>query len=109
MLTVVDKPLIQYAVDEARDAGIEELIFITGRGKTAIEDHFDHAYELQDMLAARGKEEALRLVKETIPAPGQLAFTRQQEPLGLGHARSEERRVGKACGRPCRARGSPYQ
>src|SRR3546814_8594287 len=64
MLTVVDKPLIQYAVDEARDAGIEELIFITGRGKTAIEDHFDHAYELQDMLAARGKEEALRLVKD---------------------------------------------
>lgn len=86
MLTVVDKPLIQYAVDEAREAGIEELIFITGRGKTAIEDHFDHAYELQDMLAARGKHEALRLVKETIPAPGQLAFTRQQEPLGLGHA-----------------------
>jgi len=86
MLTVVDKPLIQYAVDEAREAGIEELIFITGRGKTAIEDHFDHAYELQDMLAARGKEEALRLVKETIPAPGMLAFTRQQEPLGLGHA-----------------------
>jgi UTP--glucose-1-phosphate uridylyltransferase len=86
MLTVVDKPLIQYAVDEAREAGIEELIFITGRGKTAIEDHFDHAYELQDMLAARGKDEALRLVKETIPAPGMLAFTRQQEPLGLGHA-----------------------
>lgn len=86
MLTVVDKPLIQYAVDEAHEAGIEELIFITGRGKSAIEDHFDHAYELQDMLAARGKQEALRLVKETIPAPGQLAFTRQQEPLGLGHA-----------------------
>lgn len=86
MLTVVDKPLIQYAVDEAREAGIEELIFITGRGKAAIEDHFDNAYELQDMLAARGKHEALRLVKETIPAPGQLAFTRQQEPLGLGHA-----------------------
>ena len=86
MLTVVDKPLIQYAVEEAREAGIEELIFITGRGKTAIEDHFDHAYELQDMLVARGKDEALRLVKETIPKPGQLAFTRQQEPLGLGHA-----------------------
>lgn len=86
MLTVVDKPLIQYAVDEAREAGIEELIFITGRGKTAIEDHFDHAYELQDMLTARGKDDALRLVKETIPKPGQLAFTRQQEPLGLGHA-----------------------
>ena len=70
MLTVVDKPLIQYAVEEAREAGIEELIFITGRGKTAIEDHFDHAYELQDMLVARGKDEALRLVKETIPKPG---------------------------------------
>src|SRR3546814_13709492 len=86
MLTVVDKPLIQYAGDESRDAGIEELIFITGRGKTAIEDHFDHAYELPDMIAARGTEEALRRVKETIPAPGQPAFTRQQEPLGLGHA-----------------------
>jgi len=86
MLTVVDKPLIQYAVEEAREAGIEELIFITGRGKTAIEDHFDHAFELQNMLAARGKNTALKLVKATIPAPGQLAFTRQQEPLGLGHA-----------------------
>ena len=63
MLTVVDKSLIQYAVDEAREDGIEELIFITGRGKAAIEYHFDHAYELQDMLAARGKEEALRLLK----------------------------------------------
>jgi UTP--glucose-1-phosphate uridylyltransferase len=86
MLTVVDKPLIQYAVEEAHEAGIEELIFITGRGKTAIEDHFDHAFELQSMLAARGKNTALKLVKATIPAPGQLAFTRQQEPLGLGHA-----------------------
>lgn len=86
MLTVVDKPLIQYAVDEARAAGIEELIFVTGRGKAAIEDHFDHAYELQDMLSARGKEDALEAVKATIPHPGNLAFTRQQEPLGLGHA-----------------------
>lgn len=86
MLTVVDKPLIQYAVDEARAAGIEELIFVTGRGKAAIEDHFDHAYELQDMLSARGKEDALEAVKATIPLPGNLAFTRQQEPLGLGHA-----------------------
>lgn len=86
MLTVVDKPLIQYAVEEAREAGIEELIFVTGRGKSAIEDHFDVAYELQDMLSSRQKTEALRLVNATIPAPGSLAFTRQQEPLGLGHA-----------------------
>ncbi len=86
MLTVVDKPLIQYAVEEARDAGIEELIFVTGRGKTAIEDHFDVAYELQDMLSSRKKDDALKLVNATIPAPGNLAFTRQQEPLGLGHA-----------------------
>lgn len=86
MLTVVDKPLIQYAVEEAREAGIEELIFVTGRGKAAIEDHFDVAYELQDMLASRNKTDALKLVNATIPAPGSLAFTRQQEPLGLGHA-----------------------
>ena len=86
MLPVVDKPLIQYAVDEAHEAGIEQLIFVTGRGKTAIEDHFDHAYELQDMLSGRNKLAALELVKETIPTPGQLAFIRQQEPLGLGHA-----------------------
>ncbi len=86
MLTVVDKPLIQYAVEEAREAGIEELIFVTGRGKTAIEDHFDVAYELQDMLTTRDKTDALELVNATIPEPGMLAFTRQQEPLGLGHA-----------------------
>jgi UTP--glucose-1-phosphate uridylyltransferase len=86
MLPVVDKPLIQYAVDEAREAGIEQLIFVTGRGKTAIEDHFDHAYELQDILTRLKKTSALELVKETIPTPGQLAFIRQQEPLGLGHA-----------------------
>ena len=86
MLPVVDKPLIQYAVDEAREAGIEQLIFVTGRGKTAIEDHFDHAYELQDILTRLKKTSALELVKETIPTPGQLAFIRQQQPLGLGHA-----------------------
>ncbi|NQW10680.1 MAG: UTP--glucose-1-phosphate uridylyltransferase GalU [Alphaproteobacteria bacterium] len=86
MLPVVDKPLIQYAVDEAREAGIEEFIFVTGRGKAAIEDHFDHAYELQDMLSSRGKIDALNLVKATIPEPGALAYVRQQEPLGLGHA-----------------------
>jgi UTP--glucose-1-phosphate uridylyltransferase len=80
MLPVVDKPLIQYAVEEAREAGIEQFIFVTGRGKTAIEDHFDHAFELQAML------EALSVVKGTIPKPGQLAYTRQLEPLGLGHA-----------------------
>ena len=86
MLPVVDKPLIQYAVDEAREAGIEEFIFVTGRGKASIEDHFDHAYELQDMLTNRRKDDALALLAETIPAPGNMAFTRQQEPLGLGHA-----------------------
>jgi UTP--glucose-1-phosphate uridylyltransferase len=86
MLTVVDKPLIQYAVEEARAAGIEEFIFVTGRGKTAIEDHFDHAVELQGMLNRRGKTEALDLLNETIPEPGQFAYTRQLEPMGLGHA-----------------------
>ena len=86
MLPVVDKPLIQYAVEEARAAGIEEFIFVTGRGKSAIEDHFDHAFELQSMLGDRGKKEALKVVKATIPEPGQFSYTRQQEPLGLGHA-----------------------
>jgi len=86
MLPVVDKPLIQYAVEEAQAAGIEEFIFVTGRGKSAIEDHFDHAIELQGMLASRGKDDALELVKQTIPEPGSFAYTRQLEPLGLGHA-----------------------
>jgi UTP--glucose-1-phosphate uridylyltransferase len=86
MLPVVDKPLIQYAIEEAREAGIEEFIFVTGRGKSAIEDHFDHAYELQHMLEVRGKDDALAVVKDTIPEPGQFSYTRQQEPLGLGHA-----------------------
>ncbi|MBM86486.1 MAG: UTP--glucose-1-phosphate uridylyltransferase [Rhodospirillaceae bacterium] len=86
MLPIVDKPLIQYAVEEAQEAGIEEFIFVTGRGKTAIEDHFDHAYELQTMLDSRQQSEALKVVKATIPLPGQIAYTRQQEPLGLGHA-----------------------
>jgi UTP--glucose-1-phosphate uridylyltransferase len=86
MLPVVDKPLIQYAVEEARDAGIEEFIFVTGRGKSAIEDHFDQAYELQSMLRERGKQDALQIIDATIPEAGQFAYTRQQEPLGLGHA-----------------------
>ena len=86
MLPIVDKPVIQYAVEEARSAGIEEFIFVTGRGKTAIEDHFDHAVELQGMLTRRGKSDALDLLNETIPEPGQFAYTRQLEPMGLGHA-----------------------
>jgi UTP--glucose-1-phosphate uridylyltransferase len=86
MLPVVDKPLIQYAVEEAREAGIDEFIFVTGRGKSAIEDHFDHSYELQDQLAARDKSQELEDIRAWLPAAGQVAYTRQQEPLGLGHA-----------------------
>jgi UTP--glucose-1-phosphate uridylyltransferase len=86
MLTVVDRPLIQYAVDEAREAGIEEFIFVTGRGKAALEDHFDHAYELEDTLKQRNKEAELEGLASWQPAPGQVAYTRQQTPLGLGHA-----------------------
>jgi len=84
MLPVVDKPLIQYAVEEARAAGIEEFIFVTGRSKTAIEDHFDHSYELETTLKERGKD--IRTVNSWMPGPGQVAYTRQQTPLGLGHA-----------------------
>jgi UTP--glucose-1-phosphate uridylyltransferase len=86
MLPIVDKPLIQYAVEEAMAAGIEEFIFVTGRGKSAIEDHFDHSYELQAELAARKKIPELDALKNLIPPPGSLSYTRQQEPLGLGHA-----------------------
>ncbi len=86
MLPIVDKPLIQYAVEEAAAAGIEEFIFVTGRGKGAIEDHFDHSYELEAELAARGKTAELEALKKIIPPAGSLSFTRQQEPLGLGHA-----------------------
>ena len=86
MLPVVDKPLVQYAAEEAWAAGIEELIFVTGRGKAAIEDHFDHSWELQDTLAARGKDEALETIRAMLSKPGRVAYTRQQEPLGLGHA-----------------------
>lgn len=86
MLTVVDRPVIQHAVQEALASGIEQLIFVTGRGKTAIEDHFDHAFELEATLAARGKEDALQTVEATNFPPGTIAYVRQQEPLGLGHA-----------------------
>ena len=86
MLPVVDKPLIQYAVEEAQGAGIEEFIFVTGRGKSAIEDHFDYSYELQDTLAGRDKTDMLAAINAWMPPAGQVAYTRQQEPLGLGHA-----------------------
>jgi UTP--glucose-1-phosphate uridylyltransferase len=86
MLPVVDKPLIQYAMEEAASAGIEEFIFVTGRGKTAIEDHFDHSFELEAMIAARKNQEALESLKGLIKAPGSICYIRQQEPLGLGHA-----------------------
>lgn len=86
MLTVVDRPVIQYVVDEAREAGIEHFIFVTGRNKTAIEDHFDIQFELNHALAERGKDTILAMLQSMRPAPGQLSYTRQQEPLGLGHA-----------------------
>ena len=86
MLPVVDKPLIQYAVEEAAEAGIEEFIFVTGRGKSAIEDHFDHSMELEQTLQSRDKKEALKLVQSMMREPGSVAYIRQQEPKGLGHA-----------------------
>ncbi|MEE8334798.1 MAG: UTP--glucose-1-phosphate uridylyltransferase, partial [Alphaproteobacteria bacterium] len=86
MLPVVDKPLIQYAVEEALAAGIEELIFVTGRGKSAIEDHFDRSIELEKIFAERGRESELERISGPRLNPGQVAYTRQQEPLGLGHA-----------------------
>ncbi|EKF42395.1 UTP-glucose-1-phosphate uridylyltransferase [Nitratireductor indicus C115] len=86
MLTVVDRPVIQYVVDEARAAGIEHFIFVTGRNKAVIEDHFDIQVELYDTLAQRGKDDVLARLRSLQPEPGQTSFTRQQEPLGLGHA-----------------------
>ena len=86
MLTVVDRPLIQIAVDEAREAGIEHFIFVTGRNKSVIEDHFDKQYELESTLRKRGKSVELDILEQDLPAAGQTSFTRQQEPLGLGHA-----------------------
>ena len=86
MLPVVDKPLIQYAIEEATAAGIEEFYFVTGRAKNAIEDHFDTAFELEATLRDRDKKELLDQLAATIPTPGRIAYTRQQRPLGLGHA-----------------------
>jgi UTP--glucose-1-phosphate uridylyltransferase len=86
MLPVVDRPLIQYAIDEARAAGIEQFCMVTGRGKTALIDHFDIAFEVEQNLAARGKEEALAMLRSAAMAPGSIVTVRQQVPLGLGHA-----------------------
>lgn len=86
MLPIVDKPLIQYAVEEALNAGIEDIIFVTGKGKQAIEDHFDHDCELEHTLMARNKESLLREITTLVPESGTLIYTRQNEPLGLGHA-----------------------
>jgi UTP--glucose-1-phosphate uridylyltransferase len=86
MLPVVDKPLIQYAVEEAQAAGIEQFIFVTGRGKSALEDHFDHSFELEATLRERGKAAEIVAINGWMPKPGQLSYTRQQRPLGLGHA-----------------------
>ncbi|MDO4905830.1 MAG: UTP--glucose-1-phosphate uridylyltransferase GalU [Lautropia sp.] len=86
MLPVVDRPLIQYAVEEAVAAGITEMIFITGRNKRSIEDHFDKAYELEAELEAKGKDKLLQTVKDTVPSGINCVYIRQSEPLGLGHA-----------------------
>ena len=86
MLPIVDRPIIQYAVDEAREAGIEEFIFVTGRAKSAIEDHFDRSYELERTLEDSENHQALESIMDWVPEPGQISYTRQQQPLGLGHA-----------------------
>lgn len=86
MLPIANKPIIQYAYEEARDAGVEKFIFVTGRNKNAINNHFDHAYELESNLGNKKKQDQLEQVMSWLPNPGQIAFVRQQKPLGLGHA-----------------------
>ena len=86
LLPVVDKPVIQHAVDEARAAGIEQFVFVTSRGKSAMEDHFDRAPELEETLRARGKHDALETLEKTLVPEGDMTFVRQPQPLGLGHA-----------------------
>ncbi len=86
MLPVVDKPIIQYAVEEALASGIEQLIFVTGGGKRALENHFDRSYELEDTLRKRGKDDLLKTIEFLVPESGTIVYTRQSEPLGLGHA-----------------------
>lgn len=86
IMTLVDRPLVQYAIDEAREAGIKEFIFITSRGKGALEDYFDHAPALEQELRKRGKDELLEILKSTNMESGEIAYMRQHKPLGLGHA-----------------------
>ncbi len=86
MLPVVDKPLIQYAVEEALNAGIEQIIFVTGRGKTALEDHFDKSFELENILLSKNKDHDFKAITSLVPETGTIIYTRQNEPLGLGHA-----------------------
>ena len=86
MLPVVDKPLIQYAVEEAANAGIDQFVFVTSRGKSAIENHFDHSFELENSLLSKGKRNTLKTAQEMLKIPGSFAYVRQQEPAGLGHA-----------------------
>jgi len=86
MLPVVDKPIIQYAVEEAFAAGIEQIVFVTGRGKKALEDHFDRSFEIEHALKLKGKDDLLRQIQELVPKTGTIIYTRQHEPLGLGHA-----------------------
>lgn len=86
MLPIANKPIIQYAFEEAREAGIEKFIFITGRNKNAINNHFDHVYELESKLDEKNKAQELNQVVGWMPSAGQIAFVRQQKPLGLGHA-----------------------
>lgn len=86
MLPIANKPIIQYAYEEAKNAGIEKFIFVTGRNKNAINNHFDHAYELESKLDEKNKEEELRKTSSWMPDAGKIAFVRQQKPLGLGHA-----------------------
>ena len=86
MLTIVDRPVIQYVVDEAKEAGVEHFIFVTGRNKSVIEDHFDVQVELEQTLQQRGKLDILGALRKDLPKPGHTSFTRQQQPLGLGHA-----------------------
>ncbi|MBA3009771.1 MAG: UTP--glucose-1-phosphate uridylyltransferase GalU [Proteobacteria bacterium] len=86
MLPVVDKPIIQYAVEEAFAAGIEQIIFVTGRGKKALEDHFDRCFEIELSLKNKGKQDLLKQIQELVPKTGTIVYTRQNEPLGLGHA-----------------------
>ena len=95
MLTVVDRPVIQIVVDEARQAGIEHFIFVTGRNKGVIEDHFDKQFELEQTLRDRGKLKELTLLEADLPGAGQTSFTRQQKPLGLGTRGLVRARAGR--------------